>query len=580
MVSQKKVAMGTESLTGAEILVRCLSAEGVKHVFGYPGGPLLPIYDLVADSTIQHILTRHEQGAIYAAEGYARATGRVGVCMTTSGPGATNLVTGITDAFMDSVPLMAFTGQVPTSMIGNDAFQEADIVGITRTVTKNNYLVRDVSELARTVKEAFYIASTGRPGPVLVDMPKDILPSRTQFEYPKEVRLKGYQPTLKGHPRQIKRVADAIQEAKRPVLYVGGGAIISGAAEELKKLAKKTQIPVTATLMGLGAFPGDDPLFLGMLGMHGTAYANYAVSESDLLIAVGARFDDRVTGRVDGFAPQAKVVHIDIDPTSIQKNVPVDIPVVGDAKGILRELNKLVSPGKRKSWLQQIERWKKEYPLRYRQRPGEIMPQEMIKVLRELCPDDAIITTDVGQHQMWAAQYFRVKKPRTFITSGGLGTMGFGFPAALGAQLAQPKTRVISLVGDGGFQMVAHELATAVQYKLPIKVLIMNNRFLGMVRQWQHLFRDRRYHFTDLSVNPDFVKLAECYGATGVAITDPDRLRPDLKRALSLPGPVVIDCHVSREENVYPMVPPGGAIRDMIFEDDQKGRKGRPRASR
>lgn len=563
-----------ERLTGAEIFVRCLSAEGVKHIFGYPGATLLPVYDLMADSSIQHILARHEAGAVHAAEGYARASGRVGVCLTTSGPGATNLVTGIADAYMDSVPLVAFTGQVPSVMIGNDAFQEADIVGITRTITKHNYMVKDVSALARTLKEAFHIASTGRPGPVLVDLPKDILVAKAEFLYPERVELRTYKPTVVGHPRQIERVAEAIREAQRPVIYAGGGVILSGAAEELRKLAEKTQIPVTLTLMGLGGFPGDHPLFLGMLGMHGTVYANYAVTGCDLLIAIGARFDDRVTGRLDGFAPHARIVHIDIDPASISKNVQVDVPVVGDARNILRELVK-VAPKKRfKRWLAQIRLWKMENPLRYQEVEGEIKPQQAIRALCDLCDEDTVITTDVGQHQMWAAQYYTVRKPRTFISSGGLGTMGFGFPAALGAQVARPEARVVALIGDGGFQMGAFELATAVQYQLPVKVLILNNFFLGMVRQWQDLYWNRRYLYTDLAVNPDFVKLAEAYGATGRVIDRPERLTKDLQEALESPGVVVIDCHVSKEENVFPMVPAGGTIREMIVSGERVGRPG------
>ena len=568
----------SERLIGAEIFVKCLDAEGVKHVFGYPGATLLPVYRMMERYSIRHILTRHEAGAVHAAEGYARASGQVGVCLTTSGPGATNLVTGITDAFMDSVPLVAFTGQVPSDMIGNDAFQEADIVGITRTITKHNYMVNNVGDLARVLKEAFYIASSGRPGPVLVDLPKDILVAKAEFQYPERVELRSYKPTVTGHGRQIRRVAEAIKEAERPVIYAGGGVIISGASDELRKLAEKTQTPVTLTLMGLGGFPGDNPLFIGMLGMHGTAYANYAVANCDLLIAVGARFDDRVTGKLNGFAPHARIVHIDIDPTSISKNVKVDIPVVGDARNILRELNKIAPRRRSKTWLKQILDWKAQHPLDMEERPKEIKPQHAIRALWEVCDEETIITTDVGQHQMWAAQYYAVKKPRTFISSGGLGTMGFGFPAALGAQVAKPDGQVVAILGDGGFQMAVYEMATAIQYGLPVKVFVLNNFFLGMVRQWQDLFWEKEYLNTDLAVNPDFVKLAEAYGATGLVIDKPAHLKAELEQALKMPGPVVIDCRVSKEENVFPMVPAGGGMGDMILSRTELKKTGGKRS--
>ncbi|MCK4417258.1 MAG: biosynthetic-type acetolactate synthase large subunit [Candidatus Latescibacteria bacterium] len=554
-------------LTGAEILIESLKKEGVDTLFGIPGGVLIAIFDALYDEKqIRFILTRHEQAAAHAADGYARASGKVGVCIATSGPGATNLVTGIATASMDSVPLVAFTGQVGTPVIGSDAFQEADIVGITRPITKHSYLVRDTSELARTVKEAFYIASTGRPGPVLIDLPVDVTKAKAEFVYPREVNIRGYKPKYEGHPQQIKRVAQAIGKADRPVICAGGGVVGSGASEELRELAEKTNIPVTTTLMGLGAFPSDHPLDLGMPGMHGTRYANNAITESDLLIAIGARFDDRVTGKLDAFAPSAQIVHIDIDPTSISKNVAVDIPVVGDARQILRELNQIVTPRGPSEWNKKVDQWKNQDPLSYQASPTVIKPQYVIEQICEATEGKAIITTEVGQNQMWAAQYYKYSRPRTFISSGGLGTMGYGFPAAIGAQIARPAETVFDIAGDGSFQMNIQELATVVQHHLPVKVAIMNNRFLGMVRQWQELFFNERYSGTSLEVGPDFAKVAEAYGVKGIRVTDPKDVRDSIEEALVTDGPVVLDFHIAPEEKVFPMVPAGKAINEMMIE--------------
>ncbi|MBD3425752.1 MAG: biosynthetic-type acetolactate synthase large subunit [Candidatus Omnitrophica bacterium] len=557
-------------ITGAEIMVKSLHEEGVRHIFGYPGGVLLPLCDRLFDEKeIKFHLTRHEQGAVHAADGYARATGEVGVCVATSGPGATNLVTGIATAYMDSIPIVAITGQVKCTLIGNDAFQEADMVGITRPITKHNYLVKDVKELARTVKEAFHIARSGRPGPVLIDLPVDVQMNGAEFKYPRTVSLKGYKPTYEGHPGQIKRIAQALEKSKRPVIYAGGGIILSGAEKELTKLARKTDIPVTTTMMGLGAFPEDDKLSLGMLGMHGTAYANHAIQDSDMIIAVGARFDDRVTGRLDAFAPNALVVHIDIDPSSVSKNVHVDIPVIGDARKILRELNKSVKKGDYTQWHRMINKWKKELPLRYKD-GKTIKPQYVVEQIYQLTKDeDVIITTEVGQNQMWAAQFFTYTKPRTWISSGGLGTMGYGFPAAIGAQIGKPGSIVIDIAGDGSIQMNIQELATAVCEKIPVKVVILNNGYLGMVRQWQELFYDKRYAFTPLDAGkctmcPDFVKLAESFGATGMRITRKEEVVPALKKMLKTKGPVMLDVLIDKEENVFPMVPAGEAINNML----------------
>jgi len=568
-----------EEKTGAQILVDSLVQEGVEVVFGYPGGVLLGIFDVLYDTDMRFVLTRHEQGAAHAADGYARSTGKVGVCIATSGPGATNLVTGIATAYMDSVPLVAITGQVPTEMIGGDAFQEADIVGITRPVTKHSYLVQDVCDLPRVVKEAFYIASTGRPGPVLIDMPKDVAACKTASSKLDSAEIKGYKPTLKGNPKQIERAARVIEKASRPVIYAGGGVIISGAGEEIKKLAESQDIPVTMTLLGLGSYPGDGPLSLGMLGMHGTYYANMAVSESDLLIAVGARFDDRVTGNIEEFAPDATVVHIDIDPSAISKNVQVDYPIVGDVKTVLKELNqKINGPDQlrkrsRRNWLEQIDTWKSEHPLYYEPSDKVIKPQFVVEKIHEVTKGEAIICTEVGQNQMWAAQFYRFQKPRRFLSSGGLGTMGYGFPAAIGAQLGNPGALVFDVAGDGSFQMNVQELATAVQNALPVNVAILNNRFLGMVRQWQELFYDRRYSNTCLAVEPDFKSLAEAYGARGFLVTDPADVEEVIKEAVNTPGPCIMDFRVDREENVFPMVPAGESIRNMILGPQKKKTK-------
>ncbi len=559
--------------TGAQILLECLKREGVEVIFNYPGGAILPITHELPNWDFKTILVRHEQGAVHAADGYARASGKVGVCLVTSGPGATNTVTGLATAFMDSIPLVVLTGQVPTPLIGNDAFQEADIVGISRPCTKYNYLVTDVRNLARTIREAFYIARTGRPGPVLVDLPKDVTAGATEFKYPKEVHITGYQPTLDGHMPQIKRAIQLILKAHRPIIYIGGGVITAGAADELTKLAEMLHIPVTMTLMGLGGFPGTHPLSLGMLGMHGTYRANMAVTDCDLLIAVGARFDDRVTGKLDAFASKAKKIHIDIDPTSISKNVRVDIPIVGDCKRVLTTMLTLLQEGKgldehRRSlgpWHQQIEQWKNAHRLAYNQNQV-IKPQYVIERIYEMTKGEAIITTEVGQNQMWTAQFYLFDHPHTLLTSGGLGTMGYGFPAAIGAQVAFPERTVIDIAGDGSIQMNIQELATAVHYKLPVKVAILNNGYLGMVRQWQELFHERRYSMTHIGdASPDFVKLAEAYGAMGLRATRPDEVVPVLREALRTPLPVLMDFVVEPEEGVYPMVPAGESIDRMLL---------------
>jgi len=559
-------------LSGAQIFVESLKREKVDSIFGYPGGAVLNLYDVLFDAKIRHFLVRHEQAAVHAADGYARATGKVGVCLVTSGPGATNTVTGLATAYMDSIPLVVFTGQVPTPLIGNDAFQEADIIGITRSCTKHNYLIKSAEDLGRIVREAFHIARSGRPGPVLVDIPKDVTAEMIQYEPVTKVSIPGYNPTTTGHVGQIERALDLIMKAKRPVLYTGGGIVLADAANELKRLAERLQIPVTMTLMGLGGFPGDHPLSLGMLGMHGTYRANMAISHADVVVAVGARFDDRVTGRIDTFAKHAKMIHIDVDPTSISKNVVVDIPIVGDAKKVLQQALQVlkkskyakVKKPKRTEWRKQIEAWKKESRLSYDMN-GELKPQYVVEQIYKVTKGEALITTEVGQNQMWAVQYYPFKYPRTLFTSGGLGTMGYGLPAALGVQVARPDKTVIDIAGDGSIQMNIQELATAKQYDLPIKVVILNNGFLGMVRQWQELFYKKRYASVDMSYQPDFVKLAEAYGAVGFQGSKPEEVVPILKEALKVPKPVLIDFRVSKEENVYPMVPAGASLTEMIL---------------
>ena len=549
--------------TGARILIDALLREGVDTIFGIPGGVVIPIFDVLYDSEIRVVLARHEQGAGHMADGYARAGGRVGVCLATSGPGATNLVTAIATANFDSVPMVALTGQVKTRLIGNDAFQEADITGITRTVTKHNYLVRDVADLGRIIHEAFHIAGTGRPGPVLVDLPLDVTMAEWDGELSDQMNLPGYRPNYEGNPRQVRFAAEAINEARQPVLYVGGGAVISACSGELLELAHKAQIPVTTTLLALGAYPASDPLWMGMLGMHGTPTANFGIMESDLIIAVGARFDDRITGRLDCFAPNAKIIHIDIDPSSISKNIRVDIPVVGDARRILKDLLPHVAQCDRSDWTSKIAAWREEHPMSY-DREG-LNPQYVVEQICEATRGDAIITTEVGQNQMWAAQFYGFERPRRFLTSGGLGTMGYGMPAALGAQAAMPDAVVFDIAGDGSIQMNIQELSTAVEYKLPVNIAILNNGYLGMVRQWQELFWGKRYSSTHLAPgNPDFVKLAEAYGARGIRVTKPEDVRPALDDAIAHPGPVVLDFMVNPEENVFPMVPTGQALDKMI----------------
>jgi acetolactate synthase-1/2/3 large subunit len=559
--------------TGAEILLESLKQEGVDTVFGFPGGAVLNIYDTLLrySEEIRHILVRHEQGAVHAADGYARSSGKVGVCLVTSGPGATNTVTGIATAYMDSVPVVILTGQVPTMLIGNDAFQEADIVGITRPCTKHNYLVKDVKDLALTIKEAFHLARTGRPGPVLVDLPKDVIADSAEFNYPPKIKMRSYNPTYQGHAGQIKRAVKLIARAQKPLIYAGGGVILSNASKELTSLAQKFSIPVTTTLMGLGGFPGTSPLFLGMVGMHGTFQANMAISHCDLLLAIGARFDDRVTGKVESFSPHSTKIHIDIDPTSISKNVKVDIPIVGDARNVLKSILKFFEeePAQdwaemRAEWLKEIAEWEKSSPLTYKSGPC-IKPQFVIKKINEITKGDVIITTEVGQNQMWTAQFFTFTKPRTLLTSGGLGTMGYGFPAAIGAQVAFPEKTIIDIAGDGSFQMNIQELATAVQYNLPVKVAILNNHCLGMVRQWQQLFCDQRYSHTLFEVVPDFVKLADAYGALGLRATKPEEVEPVIREALAARRPVVMDFVVDRDECVYPMVPAGAALTEMLL---------------
>jgi acetolactate synthase I/II/III large subunit len=566
-----------KKLTGAQIIIESLMAEGVDVIFGYPGGAILPAYDALLDSKIKHILVRHEQGAAHMAEGYARVSGRPGVVMVTSGPGATNTVTGIADAYMDSTPLVVISGQVATTMIGNDAFQEADIVGITRPCTKHNYLIKDVRDVARIIKEAFYIAGTGRPGPVVVDVPKDVQQREHTFKYPDKIALRGFKPTLKGNPRQVERAVEAIEKSEKPLFYIGGGVQWSGAAPELTQLVRGLGIPISETLMGLGSFPASDPLCLGMLGMHGSYATNTAVCNTDCLIAVGARFDDRVTGRTADFAPNARtIIHIDIDPSSISKNVKVHIPIVGDIKSVLSDMLRVVKGregiAKRRAawnkWHQQILQWKREQPLYVNgngQRADDsVSPIQLLEELHRMTKGDCIIATDVGQHQMWVAQLFPFERPRSLLTSGGLGTMGYGLPAGIGAKFAAPDRRVVVISGDGSIQMNIQELGTAVQYNLDIKVIILNNHFLGMVRQWQEKFYQERYSYSAMSV-PNFVKLAEAYGARGFGIEKQSELAATMKEAFNTPGPVLIDVVIPKEEAVMPMIPPGGAMSEMLL---------------
>ncbi|TGU71669.1 biosynthetic-type acetolactate synthase large subunit [Geomonas terrae] len=562
-------------MNGARILLECLKREGVDTIFGYPGGTVINLYDeLFSFKEIRHILPRHEQAGVHAADGYARATGKVGVAIATSGPGATNTITGIATAYMDSIPMVIITGQVPTALIGNDAFQEADIIGITRPCTKHNFLVKDVKDLATIMKKAFYIARTGRPGPVVVDLPKDVQVAQTEFKYPDTVEIRGYKPTVEGHPKQIEKAVAAIMQAKKPVIYVGGGVILGNASAELVALAKRLAIPVTTTLMGLGSFPENDPLSLGLLGMHGTYYANMAVSNCDMLIAIGARFDDRVTGKIASFAPHAKIVHVDVDPTSIKKNVRVDLPIVGDVRDVLTKMLKIVdeigpdAEGCRQAvatWSAEIDEWKEKHPMSYKQTTSTIKPQYVIQRLRALSDPDAIVATDVGQHQMWTAQFFGFTAPRTLLSSGGLGTMGFGLPAAMGAQAGFPERQVMVICGDGGFQMNMQELATIVQNRLNVKIVILNNNFLGMVRQWQELFFDKRYSSTCMELPIDFIKLAEAFGATGLQATKVDEVDDVIKKGFSIKGPVLMEFKVAREEKVLPMVPAGASLTEMVL---------------
>ncbi len=560
-------------LTGAQILLECLKKEDVDVIFGFPGGAVIDIYDELPNHPLKHILVRHEQGASHAADGYARATGEVGVCLVTSGPGATNTVTGIATAYMDSIPVVILTGQVPTPLIGNDAFQEVDIVGITRPCTKHNYLVKDIHSLAYTIRQAFYLARSGRPGPVLVDLPKDVMQQVAEFKWPEDVSLRSYNPNLEPHHGQIKKVAKLIKDAERPLIYAGGGVISSGAHEDLTWLAKNLDIPVTATLMGLGAYPGDDPLWLGMLGMHGTYAANMAINNADLVLAIGARFDDRVTGKISEFAPKATFVHVDIDPTSIQKNVPVHVPLVADCKSALTALRGVLEPTLESTdyefahavWVRQVQEWAETHPLRYKKESEHIKPQQVVEKIYEISNGEAIIATEVGQNQMWAAQYYRFKEPNSFLSSGGLGTMGYGFPAAIGAQIAYPDRLVVNIAGDGSIQMNIQEMMTAVCNNLPVKIVILNNGYLGMVRQWQELFYNRNYCETCMDAQPDFVRLAEAYGAAGFRVTEAKDLDPVLREAFAVPKPVIVDVRVDPEENVYPMVPAGCPLTEMLL---------------
>lgn len=551
-------------MTGAQIIFEGMAKEGVEVIFGFPGGAIAPLYDTLPQyPQLRHILVRHEQGAAHAADGYARATGKVGVCMATSGPGATNLVTGIANAYLDSVPLVAVTAQINRAFIGKDAFQETDISGITLPITKHNYLVMEVESAARVVKEAFYLARSGRPGPILIDVPRDVLQEQTEFHYPTKVDLPGYKPTLQGHPAQIKKAAKAMSEAHRPVIIAGRGINISGAYDELMRLAEMVQIPVVTTLLGIGCFPQSHILSYGMLGMHGMAYANKAVDASDVVIAIGMRFDDRVTGKISGFAPHAHIIHIDIDPAEIGKNVRVDIPIVGDAKMVLQELNKLLEPTTHTEWVEELEDWRKKHPSHEIRDHDGLLPQYIVRKIYDITNGDAIIVTGVGQNQMWAAQHYTYNKPNTLITSGGLGTMGFGLPAAMGVKVGRPESAVWCIDGDGGFQMTMHELATMVQDDIEVKIAILNNGYLGMVRQWQELFYGKRYVATPISC-PDFVKIAEAYCIPGLRVTHKEEVIPALEQAMEHKGSFLIDFKIEPEENVFPMVPPGASLSEMM----------------
>ncbi|BAZ94978.1 acetolactate synthase [Thiohalobacter sp. COW1] len=561
-------------LTGAEIFVRCLQDEGVELLFGYPGGAVLHIYDaLYQQDKVQHILVRHEQAATHAADGYARATGKPGCVLVTSGPGATNAVTGIATAYMDSIPLVVFTGQVPTSLIGNDAFQEVDNIGITRPCVKHNFLVKDVRDLAVTIKKAFYVATTGRPGPVVVDIPKDVSAARCEYSYPRKVRMRSYNPTVKGHAGQIKRAVDLLLQARRPMLYTGGGVILDNASEQLIELTRMLGFPITNTLMGLGAYPATDRQFVGMLGMHGTYEANMAMHNCDVLVAVGARFDDRVTGNIEKFCPSAKIIHIDVDPASISKNVKVDVPIVGSVGNVLEQLIKLIKAGKERpdpealaAWWEQIEEWRGLDCLKYDRDSELVKPQYVLETLYKVTNGDAFVTSDVGQHQMWAAQFYKFDQPRRWINSGGLGTMGFGFPAAMGVQLAYPDETVCCITGEGSIQMCIQELSTCLQYGLPVKIINLNNRYLGMVRQWQEFFYQKRYAMSYMESLPDFVKLAESYGHVGMQIDKPQDVEGALKEAMQLKDRLVfLDFITDQNENVYPMIPAGAGQNEMIL---------------
>jgi acetolactate synthase-1/2/3 large subunit len=565
-----------ELITGAEILVRCLKEEGVECMFGYPGGAVLHIYDaLYAQDDIKHVLVRHEQAALHAADGYARASGKTGVALVTSGPGLTNAVTGIANAYMDSIPLVVFSGQVPTALIGNDAFQEVDAIGITRPCVKHNFLVRDIKQLAETIKKAFYIASTGRPGPVLIDLPKDVTISKAEFHYPKKVKLRSYNPTVKGHAGQIRKAVDLILSAKRPIIYTGGGVILSDGSPELVELTQLLGYPITNTLMGLGAYPATDHQFIGMLGMHGTYEANMAMHECDVLIAIGARFDDRVTGKIDKFCPTAKIVHVDIDPSSISKNVQVDIPIVGSVPSVLRAMISVIRDEKLKpdaealaGWWRQIDEWRDVKSLHYKNSDTVIKPQYVIQKLYQVTEGKAIITSDVGQHQMWAAQYYHFDRPRQWINSGGLGTMGFGLPAAMGAKLAFPDQDVACVTGDGSIQMMLQELSTMKQYHTPVKIVNLNNGYLGMVRQWQEFFYQKRYSMTYLEALPNFVMLAEAYGHIGMRIEKPGDVEGALREAFAMKDSTVfLDFITDQSENVFPMIPSGGGQNEMLLAE-------------